>query len=171
MISEEAYEIIHQIDRERGWNSIKPTDERLAKLRILMSYSSKEKQFAETTEKLGISKQNFADEIRNFNSIRGMAEKFDIERKKVMDYIENFGLRDLYYDYVEKSHAYVIKNNQSGYVQTIYGGNKALAKFFGVANGTMQHAVLFGNYKGYKIMRMQDFLGERDYSAQRIKAK
>lgn len=171
MISEEAYEIIHQIDRKRDLGSIKPSDTRLIKLRILMSRFNKEKQFTETTKKLGISKQNFADEIRSFNSIRGMAAKFDIERKQVMDYIDSFGLRTLYYDYVEKSHAYVIKNNQSGCVQTIYGGNKALAKFFGVANGTMQHAVLFGNYKGYKIMRMQDFLGERDYSAQRIKTR
>lgn len=130
-------------------------DERLVEYRKLLGihYTKPIK-----LNRISISKEAFANEIKKYRTAREMMEIFSIGNNKLYYLINKFELRDLWNEYVILKDRYIVIQN--GVEHVINGGSRGIATYFGVSVYMARYIMQSKKYKGMTLIRYRDWIEE-----------
>ncbi|MDN7145285.1 hypothetical protein QS460_05015 [Liquorilactobacillus mali] len=130
-------------------------DERLVEYRKLLGihYTKPIK-----LNRISISKEAFANEIKKYRTAREMMEMFSINNNKLYYLINKFELRDLWNEYVILKDRYIVIQN--GVEHVINGGSRGIATYFGVSVYMARYIMQSKKYKGMTLIRYRDWIKE-----------
>ncbi|MDV7758244.1 hypothetical protein [Liquorilactobacillus mali] len=130
-------------------------DERLVEYRKLLGihYTKPIK-----LNRISISKEAFANEIKKYRTAREMMGIFSIGNNKLYYLINKFELRDLWNEYVILKDRYIVIQN--GVEHVINGGSRGIATYFGVSVYMARYIMQSKKYKGMTLIRYRDWIEE-----------
>ena len=109
-------------------------------------------------QRISISKEAFANEIKKYRTAREMMEIFSVDNNKLYYLIKKLELRDLWNEYVALKDRYIVIQN--GVEHVINGGSRGIATYFGVSIYMARNIMQNKKYKDMTLIRYRDWVKE-----------